>query len=92
MEPWLRGTNLDKYPLVVRLCRRGEVVSLEQPNPRLDPVAKAKANPKSRRLAIAAKCWDCQGGDADPGVIRRIRECGVTRCPLHHVRPYQAAA
>jgi hypothetical protein len=43
-----------------------------------------------RALAIKAKCWDCQGGDADTGVSRRIRECPMEgRCPLWSFRPYQ---
>jgi len=49
---------------------------------------RAAANPKSRKAAIAAKCWDCQGGDADPAPKRRIRECPSTGCPLYPVRPY----
>jgi hypothetical protein len=61
----------------------GEVIE------RLDPMEKARRNPTSRALAIAAKCWDCQGGNADPGVRRRVGECSITRCPLHPVRPYQ---
>jgi hypothetical protein len=56
---------------------------------RLDPIARAAANPTSLRAAITAKCWDCMGGDADPGTRQRIRECECPRCPLHHVRPYQ---
>jgi hypothetical protein len=57
--------------------------------PQLDPLERARRNPQSRALAVAAKCWDCQGGDADPGIRARIRECPITRCPLHAFRPYQ---
>lgn len=56
---------------------------------RLDPIERAKRNPQSRALAINAKCWDCQGGDADPGIRARIRACPITRCALHAFRPYQ---
>lgn len=56
---------------------------------RLDPIEKAKRNPKSLRLAITAKCWDCVGGMADPNPRARIRDCGVSRCSLYPVRPYQ---
>lgn len=56
---------------------------------RLDPIEKAARNPKSLRLAINAKCWDCVGGPADPAPRRRIGECAQTRCSLHPVRPYQ---
>lgn len=56
---------------------------------RLDPVEKARRNPQSLRLAINAKCWDCQGGASDPGIRDRIGSCQVSRCSLHPVRPYQ---
>jgi hypothetical protein len=54
-----------------------------------DPIAKGRARPKSLRLAVNAKCWDCQGGFADPNPRWRIGNCAVTRCPLYTVRPYQ---
>ncbi len=60
-------------------------------SPILDPIAKAAANPQSRALAIAAKCYDCQGGDADPGWRWRIGNC-TARCPLVPVRPHQHLA
>lgn len=56
---------------------------------KIDPIAKARSNPKSRKYAINGKCWDCQGGDADPGTVKRIRECVSQLCTLHPVRPYQ---
>ncbi len=58
---------------------------------RLDPIAKAKAHPKSWKLAIAAKCWDCVGGGADGTAHTRalIRECPSTVCALKPWRPYQ---
>ena len=59
--------------------------------PRLDPIAKARANPRSLRLAVTAKCFECMGGGEDTGTRKLIRACtsGAT-CPLHPVRPYQA--
>jgi hypothetical protein len=54
---------------------------------RLDPIERARRNPTSLRLAINAKCWDCQGGDADPNPRQRIRDCEILSCPLHAVRP-----
>lgn len=59
------------------------------PGPRLDPIERLATNPTSLRLAINAKCYDCQGQDADPNWQRRVGECGCTTCPLHAVRPYQ---
>jgi hypothetical protein len=57
--------------------------------PRKDPLERAKANPRSKKLAIYATCFDCQGGSSDSGVVKRIRECAITRCPLLSHRPYQ---
>ncbi len=59
---------------------------------RLDPIQKAAQNPKSLRLAINAKCYDCQGRNHDPGVIDRIRTCEIPACSLYPVRPYQTGA
>lgn len=59
--------------------------------PALDPITKAAAHPTSRSLAIAAKCYDCQGGDADPGWRWRIGNCDAP-CPLVPVRPHQHLA
>ncbi len=58
--------------------------------PRLDPIEKAKRNPKSLRAAITAKCWDCIGADADPNPKWRIGNCEITDCPLFHARPWQS--
>lgn len=59
--------------------------------PAQNPAEKAKSNPSSRSLAIAAKCFDCQGEDADPGWRWRIGNCAAA-CPLVPVRPYQHLA
>lgn len=63
----------------------GEEIVIE----RLDPLEKAKRNPNSRKLAINAKCYECQGCNADPAVKWRIGNCEVEGCPLHPFRPYQ---
>ncbi len=54
-----------------------------------DPMEKLRANPKSLRAAINAKCWDCQGRDSDPAPKWRIGNCECPDCPLYEVRPYQ---
>jgi hypothetical protein len=56
---------------------------------RLNPIERAAKNPTSLRAAINAKCFDCQGRDADPGVVNRIRTCEIPACSLYLVRPYQ---
>jgi hypothetical protein len=69
-----------------------EKARLAPRGPRLDPMARAATNPTSLRLAINGKCWDCQGGNADPGVNQRIRDCTSEKtCSLWPVRPYREA-
>lgn len=57
---------------------------------RLDPIEKSRANPTSLRLAINGKCWDCVGAGSDPNPRATIRECAITECTLHPVRPFQS--
>ena len=73
--------------------RLAELKAAGQKMERLDPIEKAKRNPASLRLAITAMCWHCAGAGADGQEFTRttIRECSVTRCPLHSHRPYQGA-
>lgn len=56
---------------------------------RLDPIERARRNPTSIRMAVNAKCWDCQGGDDDPHPRWRIGNCTTPACPLYPHRPYQ---
>jgi hypothetical protein len=56
---------------------------------RKDPIQKAKENPKSRTLAINAKCWDCQGAGENPGTRWLIGNCPCSDCPLFSVRPFK---
>jgi hypothetical protein len=53
----------------------------------LNPLEKHVKNPKSLRLAINAKCFDCSGHQK-----LEIRHCTVNSCPLFAVRPYQLKA
>lgn len=50
----------------------------------LDPMEKAKLNPKSKVLAIRAYCWDCAGGNRT-----EVTLCPSTNCPLWLHRPWQ---
>lgn len=59
---------------------------------RKDPIEKARDNPKSLRLAVNAKCYDCVGAGADPSPRKEIGRCPSTGCPLHPVRPFQKYA
>ena len=55
----------------------------------LDPLEKARRNPKSLRFAINGKCFDCEGGNSDPSIQWRIGNCVMPDCSLFPVRPYQ---
>jgi hypothetical protein len=55
----------------------------------LNPMQKAAANPTSLRAAINGKCASCVCWGADSNPRERIRNCGVIKCPLYAVRPYQ---
>ena len=65
---------------------REKVASGEIEVVRLNPIEKAKNNPKSLRLAIDAQCFDCMGRT---GSTSDIRECTAKDCPLYKVRPYR---
>lgn len=85
-------TATRKGPSAKARARAAEVREIRKAaglSTRLDPIEKARRNPKSLRLAINAKCFDCEGGNADPCVQWRIGNCDIERCPLHPVRPYQ---
>ena len=54
---------------------------------RLNPTERAAKNPRSLRLAVTAKCFECVGSGQDRGWRDCVRECTVTRCSLWRVRP-----
>ncbi|MFZ5483492.1 MAG: hypothetical protein ACOZB0_04605 [Pseudomonadota bacterium] len=62
------------------------------PISRLDPVAAAQAQPRSKQKAINAFCYLCMGGaDTEhPSLTKaRVRDCPTDTCPLHPHRPWQ---
>ena len=67
--------------------RRAAGIAVE----RLDPIEKARRNPKSLRLAINAFCCTCMGGSDESGWKGQIRDCTSLACPLYIVRPYQSS-
>lgn len=50
----------------------------------MDPIEKARANPKSLRAAINAKCFDCCCFQR-----KEVTLCTATDCPLFNLRPWQ---
>jgi len=72
--------SLKKAQEVMRQRREDGIVTV-----RLDPIQKAKENPKSLRLAINAKCYECCDGSR-----AEIRNCSAHGCPLRNLRPYQS--
>ena len=69
--------------------RKAEIIAIHGNIQRLNPLEKAGKNPKSLRLAVNAKCYECEGEDYDPGWRGRIKNCIIPDCSLHPVRPYQ---
>ena len=53
----------------------------------LNPIERAKLNPKSMRLAINAQSYDCMG--QEPGWRNEIKRCPSENCPLFGFRPYK---
>ena len=53
----------------------------------LNPIERAKQNPKSMRLAINAQCYDCMGRES--GWKNEVRNCPSKNCPLLGFRPYK---
>ncbi len=57
---------------------------------KLNPIQRAKTKPKSKSLAIKAKCYECMGGPTpDRGWRDLITNCTACECPLYDHRPYQ---
>jgi len=52
---------------------------------RLNPLEKSQQNPRSYKMAITAKCYDCCGF-----MKVEVTKCTATDCPLHNLRPWQA--
>lgn len=52
-----------------------------------NPMSKAARKPKSLRMAINAKCFDCSGWNR-----AEVTRCVVHYCPLWPVRPWQRGA
>ena len=80
-------TALDKARLAAQAIRdAGGTVR------RLTPRERLERNPRSLRASINVVCWDCEGGDADPGVRKRIGSCTIKSCGNWPNRPYQKGA
>jgi hypothetical protein len=56
---------------------------------KLNPIEKAKKNPKSLTMAVRAKCFECCGSGQDSNVRQTVADCTVHLCPLHPHRPWQ---
>jgi hypothetical protein len=59
---------------------------------RMSPVERAAANPKSLKLAIQARCFQCQDtGVGTPHITKsQVRDCAVTSCALWPHRGWQS--
>ena len=66
-------------------AKRAENIRLGIPT--LNPIEKAKQNPKSMRLAINAFCYECMG--FAKSWRTDVRDCTAPNCPLYGFRPYK---
>ena len=66
----------DEHMAKMKAAKRPDVI--------LDPLQKARANPKSLRYAINAKCYDCCCNQRI-----EVKLCAATDCPLFALRPWQ---
>ena len=81
-------SNIEKMQAAAQKAReqrKVDGIKIEQRN----PLQKLDDNPKSLRRAVNAKCFDCEGQDADPCWKWRVGNCTCPSCPLFSVRPYQ---
>jgi len=54
----------------------------------INPIQRAKLNPKSLRLAINAQCFECIYDKSDVGTWRQqVEACPSVNCPLFCLRP-----
>jgi hypothetical protein len=80
LKPWEKAQQARRARL-----ESGEDVQVV----RLNPIEKARQNPKSKSLAIRAMCYYCVGGEQ---AVQTIRHCTSRDCPLYPVRPYQVGS
>jgi hypothetical protein len=69
--------------------RKVEAGEVEAPERAADPLERARRKPTSLKLAVAARCWQCQGEGEDSGWREAIGTCAVPGCALWPHRPYQ---
>lgn len=75
----------DLTPLQKAQKKRAEMKAAGIEIVQLNPIEKSKKNPKSLRMAINGKCFDCANQS-----IAEIRNCPMEdSCTLWYVRPYQ---
>lgn len=80
--------NPAAYPALEKAREKKNLLRIKNQSG-INPILKSKLNPKSKVMAIAAKCCDCVGTSANPGWMTEIRQCPVTECPLYQFRPYK---
>ena len=69
--------------------RRRELKEQGEKLTKKNPIEKWEENKTSLRACINANCFECVGGEHDPGGRGRIRDCQIMNCKFHRVRPYQ---
>lgn len=80
LKPWEKAQNARRE----KIAAGGDSAVV-----RLNPIERAKRNPRSKVMAIKAMCYHCVGGEQ---AVQTIRGCTSTECPLYAHRPYQVGS
>ena len=95
-QPPTPGKCITKKSQVAQNPLRGSYGGTDRVLREKSPGERLLEKPTSRKLAMEAMCWDCQGGSEssppDPGWKWAIGNCTILACPLHNFRPYQNKA
>ena len=84
----VRPQTDDQNSRPVALFKQGEII-MESKLTRMNPIQRSQANPRSLRLAINAKCYECLG--CLPSWRREVENCTSPKCPLFAQRPRREA-
>jgi hypothetical protein len=82
-------TDEKKKDALAEYRRKVAAGEIEAPQRSANPLERAQKRPTSLKMAIAARCWQCQGEGEDVGWREAIKRCTVPSCALHPHRPYQ---
>jgi len=73
-----------KFKEGLKAYRKKLNLGLVETPKQLDPIEKARQNPKSLRAAINGKCFECCCFHKT-----EVKYCPAVNCPLYNLRPWQ---